>query len=75
LESGNSKSKALQLAKKKYLQQHDATQNTPYYWAAFTLTGSTNAVTSPSWFNTTTITIGIIILILIFFYYRKKIFR
>ncbi|MGH1386859.1 CHAT domain-containing protein [Kordia sp.] len=75
LENGNSKSKALQLAKKKYLQLHETEQNVPYFWAAFTLTGSTNPVTSQSWLNTTTITIGIIMLILVFFYYRKKIFR
>lgn len=75
LENGNSKSKALQLAKKNYLQQHEIKKNIPYYWAAFTLTGSTNAVISQSWLNTTTITIGIIMLILVFFYFRKKIFR
>lgn len=75
LEKGNSKSKALQLAKKNYLQQHEMEQNIPYYWAAFTLTGSTNALVETSWWNVTTITIGLMILILILFYYRKKIFK
>ena len=44
LASGTSKSKALQLAKKEYLLQHQFSQNAPYYWAAFTLTGSTNVI-------------------------------
>ncbi|WP_162820083.1 CHAT domain-containing protein [Kordia sp. SMS9] len=75
LENGNSKSKALQLAKKNYLQQHEAEQNIPYYWAAFTLTGSTDAVVNSSWWNAITMTFGVMILILILFYYRKKIFK
>ncbi|WP_298513235.1 CHAT domain-containing protein [uncultured Kordia sp.] len=78
LKNGHSKSKALQLAKKKYLQTHayDIKQVTPYYWAAFTLTGSTKAVAETSWFNVVTITIGTMLLILLLvFYNRKKIFK
>jgi len=77
LENGYSKSKALQLAKKKYLQTHDdAKQVAPYYWAAFTLTGSTKVVIAQSWFNITTITIGSIMFVLVLFLWkRKKIFK
>lgn len=75
IEKGTSKSKALQLAKKAYLQQHDHLQNIPYYWAAFTLTGSTNSVSLQPVQNYTYIVVGITILlfVLLFFYYRKTI--
>ena len=75
IEKGTSKSKALQLAKKAYLQNHDRVQNSPYYWAAFTLTGSTNAVSLQPMQNYTYIFVGIAILafLALFFYYRKKI--
>ncbi len=75
LEKGTTKSKALQLAKIAYLQQHDREQNIPYYWAAFTLTGSTNSLTLQPNQNYAFIVIGITILVflLLFFYYRKKI--
>ncbi|EDP96291.1 hypothetical protein KAOT1_02742 [Kordia algicida OT-1] len=77
LNNGNSKSKALQLAKKAYLQKHQNTQNTPYYWAAFTLTGSTDVIMLPSKNNNTIFIIGAIlfILIILFFGYRKKILK
>jgi len=73
IEKGTSKSKALQLAKIAYLQKHNRVQNNPYYWAAFTLTGSTNAVSLQPVQNYTYIFIGIAILVflLLFFYYRK----
>lgn len=44
LEQGKSKSKALQLAKIKYLKEHQFSEVLPYYWASFTLTGNTNSI-------------------------------
>lgn len=44
LEKGNSKSKALQLAKIKYLKKHQLTEIYPYHWASFVLTGETSAL-------------------------------
>lgn len=44
LEQGKSKSKALQLAKIKYLKEHQFSEVLPYYWASFTLTGNTNPI-------------------------------
>ncbi|WP_420574142.1 CHAT domain-containing protein [Kordia sp.] len=75
LEKGNSKSKALQLAKIAYLQQHPNAQNVPYYWAAFTLTGSTDAVMLQPKYNYTILIVGSILLLIsiLFFLYRKKI--
>ncbi len=76
LQKGVSKSKALQLAKIKYLKNHQFSEVLPFYWAAFTLTGSTNAVTLQAKFNYTYLLIGLLtLLVLAFsFYYRKKIF-
>ena len=44
LELGQSKSKALQFAKIKYLKKHQSYETLPYYWASFTLTGSTKSI-------------------------------
>ncbi|MEM6717742.1 MAG: CHAT domain-containing tetratricopeptide repeat protein [Bacteroidota bacterium] len=77
LENGKAKSKALQIAKKSYLLKHDQTQNIPYYWAAFKLTGSTDAIVENSWFDSKILLISglIFVCVLVFFYFRKKIFR
>lgn len=44
LHEGKSKSKALQLAKLNYLKKHQLSETLPYYWASFTLTGSTTPI-------------------------------
>lgn len=77
LADGKSKSKALQLAKINYLQNHTQERTVPYYWATFKLTGSTDAVVQKSWLNAKTLLIGILILGCLFvcFYFRKKIFK
>ncbi|WP_046755482.1 CHAT domain-containing protein [Kordia jejudonensis] len=74
LTQGTTKSKALQIAKKEYLQKHQFSQNTPYYWAAFTLTGSTNAVEFQSTSYTIYILFGIIIIIVFgsYIWLRKR---
>ena len=76
LADGKSKSKALQLAKINYLQNHDQERTVPYYWATFKLTGSTDAVVQKSWLNAKTLLIGIFVLgcFCVCFYFRKKIF-
>lgn len=75
IQQGTTKSKALQMAKKEYLQKHQFSQNEPYYWAAFTLTGSTNSLELQPVQNYTYKVIGIIVLAFLglFFYYRKNI--
>ncbi|CAM1371202.1 CHAT domain-containing protein [Tenacibaculum xiamenense] len=45
LSEGQTKSKALQMAKKKYLKNHQLSEKSPYYWGALVLTGNTEAVT------------------------------
>lgn len=44
LKEGKSKPKALQLAKLDYLKKHQYSEILPYYWASFTLTGSTTPI-------------------------------
>ena len=54
LEKGNSKSKALQLAKINYLKHHQFSEVLPYHWASFVLTGDTTPVTlSQKWYYDT----------------------
>ena len=76
LENGHTRSKALQLAKKTYLQQHKNTQNLPYYWAAFTLTGQTDMITLQKDLNYMYVYFGLGILLLLGLLvgYRKKLF-
>lgn len=51
LEKGNSKSKALQLAKINYLKHHQFSEVLPYHWASFVLTGDTTPVElSQKWY-------------------------
>ncbi|WP_430409156.1 CHAT domain-containing protein [Kordia sp.] len=65
LKNGTTKSKALQIAKIEYLQKHQFSQNTPYYWAAFTLTGSTNAIEIQSTSYTLYILFGMITIVIL----------
>lgn len=44
LQEGKTKSKSLQLAKIDYLNDHQYSEALPYYWAAYTLTGSTDSI-------------------------------
>ena len=74
LETGHSKSKALQLAKKEFLNNQDFAQTAPYYWAAFTLTGSTSAIDLPVKTNYTWYLIigGLVFLGLLYFIVKKN---
>ncbi|WP_299888116.1 CHAT domain-containing protein [uncultured Lacinutrix sp.] len=73
MQNGYSKSKALQLSKIKYLKNHQFSEVLPFYWSAFTLTGSTNKVILQSKFNYTYLFISVFILIVlsITIYYIK----
>ncbi len=44
MRTGGTKSKALQVSKIKYIKEHQFSEALPYYWAAFTLTGSTKPI-------------------------------
>ncbi|NQX85101.1 MAG: CHAT domain-containing protein [Flavobacteriaceae bacterium] len=73
LQQGHSKSKALQLAKTQYLQHGESYQKLPYYWAAFTLTGITDAIVLPVKTDCFTyIVLGVIVLLLLIIFVYKK---
>jgi len=77
LEQGKSKSQALQLAKIKYLKEHQFSEVLPYYWASFTITGSTDSIIvskSNSFLYTVILLIGVIIILSLLWYKRKTIF-
>ncbi len=75
LQRGATKSKALQNSKIKYLKNHEFSEALPYYWAAFTLTGSTKTIELTTKLNYTLI-LGIVglstLLIVSFFWFRKR---
>ncbi len=77
LERGKSKSKALQLAKINYLKKHQFSEVMPYYWASFTLTGSTQPIElSKNYFQGTPLLIIISSLMILigFICYKRKLF-
>ncbi|WP_459210669.1 CHAT domain-containing protein [Aquimarina rhabdastrellae] len=76
IEKGKSKSKALQLAKIDYLKKYPYTRGLPYYWAAFTLTGSPKAIalTVKTYELSHFIVISLIVITLIAILLIKRIF-
>lgn len=71
---GTSKSKSLQLAKIKYLEEHQFSQNEPYFWAAFTFTGTTNSIQIQTKPYTTYIITGIVLVVffILAYVYKKR---
>lgn len=73
LQNGVTKSKALQESKIKYLQDHSYNEVLPYYWATFTLTGSTKTIVLSTKLNYALIaTVVIISLLIITFLFWKR---
>ncbi|MDC1162569.1 CHAT domain-containing protein, partial [Tenacibaculum sp.] len=69
LKEKQSKVKALNNAKRKYLKEHFLSEKSPYYWASFILIGDT----SPTFSNYSIYYFLIFLLVLIFlFIYLKK---
>ena len=77
LEQGKSKSRALQLAKINYLKEHQFSEVLPYYWASFTITGSTDSIIiskSNFFLYTIILLIGAIVILSLLWYKRKATF-
>lgn len=72
LQQGENKEVALQLAKKEYLNTHQLTERSPYYWAAMTLTGDTAALYSKTSNNNYWYALILLSLILIGYFFFKK---
>ena len=68
LEDGNTKSKALQLAKIDYLKKHQYSDVLPYYWAAYTLTGDISPIELRR-NNNLFVYMGLALLVLVLFFF------
>lgn len=64
------KSEALNNAKRKYLQEHSLSEKSPYYWASFVLIGDTSQTFKHNYFNY--FLVGFSILIIYFLFFLKK---
>jgi len=72
LSNGETKSKALHLAKKDYIQTNSLSDASPYYWASFILIGDSGVV--PLEFNTWYWwgTLVLLVVLIVAWLYRKK---
>ncbi|RBW58020.1 hypothetical protein DS884_09095 [Tenacibaculum sp. E3R01] len=70
LKDKQSKSEALNNAKRAYLKKHSLSEQSPYYWASFVLIGDTSPVFTTHYFYY----VGIVLIIglLLFFYFKRK---
>ncbi|KAB1154498.1 CHAT domain-containing protein [Tenacibaculum aiptasiae] len=70
LKDNQSKSEALNNAKRTYLKNHSLAERSPYYWASFVLIGDTSSVFHNNiWLY---ISIGLVVFLLIFYFFQKK---
>ncbi|MFK7832989.1 MAG: CHAT domain-containing protein [Winogradskyella sp.] len=73
LKKGQTKSKALQMAKLKYLETHSLSETSPYYWASFVLIGDTSSIDLDNGLSTLQWTIiGFLILVTLLILFIKK---
>ncbi|WP_143032126.1 CHAT domain-containing protein [Tenacibaculum sp. MAR_2009_124] len=70
LKNNQSKTLALNNAKRTYLKNHSLSEKSPYYWASFVLIGDTNPVFESN--LTLHLSILLIAVILLFIYFLKK---
>ncbi|CAL2101323.1 CHAT domain-containing protein [Tenacibaculum sp. 190130A14a] len=66
-----SKSDALNNAKRVYLKKHSLTEQSPYYWASFVLIGDTQTVFNSNLWIYIYSAISLIIFLVIFIYFKK----
>lgn len=73
LKDGKTKSQALREAKLKYINNHELSEKSPYYWSSIILIGDSSTIPSTSIYP---YLIGVLLLIIAIFFYmkRKKIF-
>ncbi|WP_435264284.1 CHAT domain-containing protein [Tenacibaculum sp. nBUS_03] len=70
LKDKQSKTEALNNAKRAYLKKHSLSEQSPYYWASFVLIGDTSPVFTTNYFYY--ISIVLIIGLLVFLFFRRK---
>jgi len=71
LKKGQTKSEAINNAKRKYLSTHSLSEQSPYYWSSFILIGDAGAIEISS--NLYFYYIGIAVIFLSILFFRKKI--
>lgn len=71
LNKGQTKTEALNNAKRYYLKKHSLSETSPYYWASFTLIGDYETVVIPS-YTTHYIIVSLLICLGLIFFFRKK---
>lgn len=64
IKKGKSKSESLRLAKLDYLNAHQLSERSPYYWGSLILTGNTNAIVPE--FNFFRLIWGVLVMVLVF---------
>lgn len=72
LKKGKTKSKALQIAKKNYINTHQLSEISPYYWASLILTGSSDSIKITSHFNYNWIWFTLLVMLIILFLAKGK---
>lgn len=70
LKNRQTKVKALNNAKRKYLEEHSLSEKSPYYWASFILIGDTSQTFKYNYFNY--FLVGFSILMISFLFFLKK---
>ncbi|WP_299107094.1 CHAT domain-containing protein [uncultured Tenacibaculum sp.] len=71
LKEHQSKSEALNNAKRKYLKNHSLAEKSPYYWASFVLIGDTSNTFSTNYFLYFSLGFVIAISIILFFFKKR----
>ncbi len=70
LREGQTKSEALNNAKRSYLTTHSLSEQSPYYWSSFVLIGDAEAIYASS--NYIYYILGAVLLCILFIFFRKK---
>ena len=72
LKKGNTKSKALHLAKLEYLKNHSLSEISPYYWSSLILIGDASAIHSTSYLWVWVLITGILFIVVFLWWFKKR---
>lgn len=75
LKDNQSKTEALNNAKRAYLKKYSLTEQSPYYWASFVLIGDTQPVFNSNLWIYIYSAISLLTLLVIFIFFKKIIFK
>ncbi|GGX12036.1 hypothetical protein GCM10007384_12210 [Aquimarina muelleri] len=72
LKKGNTKSKALHLAKLEYLKNHSLSETSPYYWSSLILIGDAGSINTSSYLWVWFLIIGSLVFIIFLWWLKKR---